>query len=377
MSGQWEGTFRDADGRAWFTVVNVDSDRPSTGRMLMADQERPEIWQHATLGIVVEGSGALRAEVEFSDYPLRFPGDEKEHAETAGILPGRMLGEIIPDAFRTTLASNGPARTNGVIEALRIDRQVEDVSTPGDLLSWQDFRSWIQGLPSGSNSPWIFRGQRNSAWRLASHFHRHPAGRRDVIRFAQEDLPHLQSAIGKATGRGYRFNVREEYESLLSIAQHHGYPTPLLDWTESPHVAAYFALPHREAAKTEHWRIYAFNATKFLEYAMSEWGALEVPLLYLYTVRASRRDNLRAKAQQSVFMLSNVADIEGFVVRYERIGLPLLLKFDLPADDAPQAREDLRELSITESSLFPSDSNCPGCAEVCAALKQRFFTAVQ
>jgi len=76
-------------------------------------------------------------------------------------------------------------------------------------------------------------------------------------------------------------------------------------------------------------------------------------------------------------MLSNVADIEGFVVRYERIDLPLLLKFDLPADDAPQAREDLRELSITESSLFPSDSNCPGCAEVCAALKQRFFTAVQ
>ncbi len=383
LLGQWDGTFTDADGEAWSTVVNVDQDRPFTGRILMLNRKRPEIWQHATLSNIVTVDRRLHANIEFSDYPVRFPGDEKEHAETAGTFAGGMSGDMkfvgmsgvtIPFALHATLASSGPARTTGLLEALRIERRKEEVSTPGDFLSWREFRSWIGGLPSGDDCPWIFRGQRNSAWPLVSLFHRHPVGRRDIIRFRHEDLPRLQSAVNEATGRTYRLDVRQEYEALLSIAQHHDYPTPLLDWTESPHIAAYFALRHREASATGRWRIYAFNATKFIEArVMSERAALEAPHLYLYIVRASQLDNLRARAQKSVFMLSSVADIEWFADQYS---VPLLLRrFDLPADDAAQALSDLWRLGITESSLFPPDSYSSQCAEVCTALKDEFFAS--
>ena len=106
---------------------------------------------------------------------------------------------------------------------------------------------------------------------------------------------------------------------------------------------------------------------------MSERAALEAPHLYLYIVRASQLDNLRARAQKSVFMLSSVADIEWFADQYS---VPLLLRrFDLPADDAAQALSDLWRLGITESSLFPPDSYSSQCAEVCTALKDEFFAS--
>jgi hypothetical protein len=42
--GQWNGVMQDADSRKWLVVLNVDQARPYTGRILMADDARPEIW---------------------------------------------------------------------------------------------------------------------------------------------------------------------------------------------------------------------------------------------------------------------------------------------------------------------------------------------
>lgn len=101
-----------------------------------------------------------------------------------------------------------------------------------------------------------------------------------------------------------------------------------------------------------------------------------MPLLSLYTVRASRRDHERAEAQQSVFMLSNVADIQTFLEKAEqKTGARLLMKFDLPTSEVLHALRDLYHMGTTRASLFGPGSGSSRFARVCRTLRSRFFPA--
>ncbi|MFZ3352451.1 MAG: hypothetical protein WA268_16465 [Xanthobacteraceae bacterium] len=73
--------------------------------------------------------------------------------------------------------------------------------------------------------------------------------------------------------------------------------------------------------------------------------------------------------QQSIFMLSNVVDIEAYIEQVENsLHRRLLTKIDLLTAEAGTALGALRLMGITEASLFP------GLDGICKELPDRFFT---
>ena len=104
------------------------------------------------------------------------------------------------------------------------------------LRNWTAFKAYVNGL---ERQRYVFRGQEDNRWRLRSSFYR--TGRANMDRYVRIDLTALQKSLSALTKHAFDLRKPLHYGAFVNLAQHHGYPTPLLDWTWSPYVAAFFA----------------------------------------------------------------------------------------------------------------------------------------
>ncbi|MGE0333582.1 MAG: FRG domain-containing protein [Ramlibacter sp.] len=116
---------------------------------------------------------------------------------------------------------------------------VRPLSSEADTVftSWTNFKAWLASHPAQDSC--LYRGQ-SSPHPLSSTFHR--TGRVDLVRFITDDLPVFGDYLDTTGGRQYDVKNPTDRGALIGIAQHYGFPSPLLDWTRSPYVAAFFAL---------------------------------------------------------------------------------------------------------------------------------------
>jgi hypothetical protein len=99
---------------------------------------------------------------------------------------------------------------------------------------------------------YIFRGQFNAEWPLQSSLMRHQDGNYLDINILYDRLAQTEEFIVELEKiQKEVFGKRLDQKSLLAIAQHFGFPTPLLDFTTSFKIAAFFATLGAESMKDE------------------------------------------------------------------------------------------------------------------------------
>ena len=103
----------------------------------------------------------------------------------------------------------------------------------------------------------LFRGQSNSSWKLETTLERKSDEQFHVLkylRYASENVAEIESFTNNNWNIPGYDQLREELEGhqdsfrvylpcydFLVYLRHHGFPSPLMDWTASPYIAAYFA----------------------------------------------------------------------------------------------------------------------------------------
>jgi FRG domain len=128
--------------------------------------------------------------------------------------------------------------------------------------------SLISSLNELPNS-FLYRGQADAAWQLQSSIERILGNDWSADKAQQFEDFSLKKFCSKFHLYD-RENIQPDSKlAWLSLMQHHGVPTRLLDFTESPYVALYFALEAYSPRTKSDLALYAINYAQLLEQSIN------------------------------------------------------------------------------------------------------------
>jgi len=230
-----------------------------------------------------------------------------------------------------------------------------------DICSIQDLLVVLEEDNNGYGGSIWYRGQADLTWGLVPgylRFSNAPSESTLLKRFKQS----AALLVGTTPGKSFDW---------LFWMQHYGVPTRLLDWSESPLVALYFAVegwrahPDKDAALwslrpselnkkaninnvNEEFFIPSFDDEELENYTVESLGSrTRTTLMPVATI--ATRNNSRIQAQHGVFTIhhNDPIGIEGVGDSSH------VIKYKIPADRREFICKQLTLLGITKFQMFP------------------------
>jgi hypothetical protein len=240
------------------------------------------------------------------------------------------------------------------------------------LKSWEEFEETLVRIDEETKSlrektqrhvdyP-LFRGHSNSEWLLESTIDRIQKGMSvsDYYKIIENVHKHVEACTGKkwdigteAVNIGFKLRAPE----FLAYLRHNRFPSPLLDWTRSPYIAAYFAFKDVFSHRQPQECVSIFVYREFAGEGKFFWAGKPHILTLGPTIATDNKHFLQQS--EYLFCVKEKSKDKSVFANYEDVppheNQDVLVKYNIPISEQQKVLKKLDSMNITAYSLFGSE----------------------